>query len=405
MRIRSITTFCSPLDPGFDKTLNHLAELAQDYRERCALSGWETQTTRLATSPFWHYVDRHNAVRDIIRLEQRSQEAGFNYLSIGPARLSALWSYDIIPEILSSTENVFCSAFLAHPHTGISMDAIKGCAQIIQSSANITPDGFANLRFCAMSHVQPFTPFFPAAYSYGRSPAFAVAVESADAAVSAFAEARDIQHGRQRLLDTLNSGGAQLTADALHTANKFGVLFKGIDFSLAPFPQDWCSIGKALESLGVPQLGYMGSLSSAAILAEILERGSWQRVGFNGLMMPVLEDSVLAERSASGHFTIKDLLMYSAVCGTGLDTVPLPGDTSAEKIEALLLDIAALSLRLKKPLTARLMPVPALKSGEMTRFDFDFFQNSRVMDFPAGKMEGLFLTSDRVEIRNRERVP
>ena len=75
-------------------------------------------------------------------------------------------------------------------------------------------------------------------------------------------------------------------------------------------------------------------------------------------MLPVLEDSTLAARSETGLLSVKDLLMYSSVCGTGLDTVPLPGDITQEMIESLLLDIAALSLRLDKPLTARLMPVP-----------------------------------------------
>ena len=71
--------------------------------------------------------------------------------------------------------------------------------------------------------------------------------------------------------------------------------------------------------------------------------------------------------------------MVSAVCGTGLDTVPLPGDVTAEQMQALLLDLSALALRLNKPLTARLMPIPGKKAGDLTEFDFPFFANSRVM--------------------------
>jgi len=115
----------------------------------------------------------------------------------------------------------------------------------------------------------------------------------------------------------------------------------------------------------------------------------------------VLEDSTLAARSETEHFTVKDLLMFSSVCGTGLDTVPLPGDIRADQIEPLLMDISALSLRLKKPLTARLMPVPGLKSGEKTTFDFEFFRNGQIMDFPAAKLGGLLAKSDWISIRNR----
>jgi len=79
----------------------------------------------------------------------------------------------------------------------------------------------------------------------------------------------------------------------------------------------------------------------------------------------------------------------------------LPGDINVEKIGALLLDIAALSLRLNKPLTARLMPVPGLKSGDLTHFVFDFFRNSQVMDFPAGELGALLRNSSHIDIRAR----
>ncbi len=97
----------------------------------------------------------------------------------------------------------------------------------------------------------------------------------------------------------------------------------------------------------------------------------------------MLEDAVLARRAAEGSLTLKDLLLYSAVCGTGLDTIPLPGDASPSQIGALLLDVAALSARLGKPLTARLLPIPGKKAGDPTMFSFDYFANSRVMALEA----------------------
>jgi uncharacterized protein (UPF0210 family) len=96
-------------------------------------------------------------------------------------------------------------------------------------------------------------------------------------------------------------------------------------------------------------------------------------------MQPVLEDSILAKRAAEGVLTVKDALLYSAVCGTGLDTVPLAGDVTDEQLTPLLLDLSALAMRLDKPLTARLMPIPGKQAGDVTEFDFGFFANSRVM--------------------------
>jgi uncharacterized protein (UPF0210 family) len=103
------------------------------------------------------------------------------------------------------------------------------------------------------------------------------------------------------------------------------------------------------------------------------------RLGFSGVMLPVLEDATLARRNAEGAYTLRDLLAFSAVCGTGLDTIPLPGDTAPEQIAGVLAEVAALSAALGKPLTARLLPLPGLRAGEMTQFDDPYLVNTRVM--------------------------
>jgi len=112
----------------------------------------------------------------------------------------------------------------------------------------------------------------------------------------------------------------------------------------------------------------------------------------------VLEDATLAERTNDGLFTVNDLLLYSAVCGTGLDTVPLPGEVTEEELAGILLDMAALALRLDKPLTARLMPVPGAQAGDLTTFDFDYFANGRVLAVKKVASPGLFQRADWLTI-------
>ena len=163
--------------------------------------------------------------------------------------------------------------------------------------------------------------------------------------------------------------------------------FGGIDFSLAPFPDDAVSLGAAMERLGVSSTGMHGSLAAAAILTDTLDRARFPRAGFSGLMLPVLEDTVLARRAGDGTLTVMDLLLYSTVCGTGLDTIPLPGDTTTDQLAAILLDVACLGQRLDKPLTARLMPIPGKKAGDMTDFDFSYFANSRIMAIRAERLD------------------
>jgi uncharacterized protein len=173
-------------------------------------------------------------------------------------------------------------------------------------------------------------------------------------------------------------------------AREAGVRFAGLDFSWAPFPEEARSVGAAVERLGVERFGAPGTLFAASLLTDCLRRARYPHCGFNGLMLPVLEDAVLARRSKEELFTVNDLLLWSAVCGTGLDTVPLPGDVSEEELAGILLDMAALAVRLDKPLTARLMPVPGLNAGDVTGFEFAYFANGRVLDVKGLGSPGLF---------------
>ena len=81
-------------------------------------------------------------------------------------------------------------------------------------------------------------------------------------------------------------------------------------------------------------------------------------------MLPVLEDAVLSKRAIEGRYSMRDLLLFSSVCGTGLDVVPIPGDTPIETLTNILLDVAAQSVKLKKPLSARLYLIPGAKAGD-----------------------------------------
>jgi uncharacterized protein (UPF0210 family) len=103
-----------------------------------------------------------------------------------------------------------------------------------------------------------------------------------------------------------------------------------------------------------------------------------KQTGYNGLMLPILEDSRLAQRWSEGLVSLDGLLSYSAVCGTGLDTVPLPGDVSIEQLDMIIGDMATLAFKWHKPLSARLLPVKGKGPGEMTEFDDPFLVNATI---------------------------
>jgi len=405
MKIRSITSFYDPAALNSSQVLERLSDFSQQAALRFSAACNEVQSTRLATTPFPTWIpmnDTEAAVEAVTALETASENAGFSYLGLGPALPQVPRSYELLIPLLKATRNVFFGGIMAVVPQGIYLGAVRACAGIVQQAASVTPDGFTNLRFAGLANVPAFAPFFPAAYASGDRPAFGLALEAADVVLECFHKATSMAEARQILLAALNQQTACLEKIAQELSGQFDIDFKGIDCSLAPFPQDWCSIGGALESLGIPSLGLHGSLAAAAFLADTLDRGQWRKAGFNGLMLPVLEDSTLAARSGS-TLGLKDLLLFSAVCGTGLDTIPLPGSVTAGQIEALLLDVAALAVRLNKPLTARLMPVPGKREGELTTFNFSYFSNGKLMGLDSGGVSGLLGGNEVVEISPRPR--
>ena len=404
MKIRSITYFFHPGYPLDPVALEQAGEFLAAARPAYEAAGYEVQTTRLVTPPFGRLVEPLTAeslIEYARELEGWAKAIGADYVALGPALPDQLESYALIPEVLHETEIIFFSGMLTGA-AGISLPAVHACAEVIHCTTPLSPDGFTNLRFAAAANVLPGGPFFPTAYGGSAGPTFALAAEAAGLAVAACAEAARLESARLVLIERVESHARSLSAVAEGLAGRFGVPFGGIDFSLAPFPQPKLSFGTALECLGVPAVGLHGSLAAAAFWMDALDSAQFLRAGFSGLMLPLLEDAVLAQRAAEGCLSVKDLLLYSAVCGTGLDTLPLPGDVAAGELAGILLDVAALALRLNKPLTARLMPVPGKKAGDPTGFDFAYFANSRVLPLQARPLTGLLASDETFPVRPRQ---
>jgi uncharacterized protein (UPF0210 family) len=406
MKIRSITYFFNPGWPLLEARLLKAKQFNSGARPVFEKAGYEVQSTRLVSVPFPRLIkswESDEPVEFAQELEQGARQAGYGYAAAGPATLDEPDSYTAVPAMLSATQDVFFSGVIADRQTGISLPAVKACASIIQRASTITPDGFTNLRFGAAANVAAGGPFLPTGYQEGDAPSFAIATQAADLAIEAVSGAKSLKDVRENLVNLVEKHAQVITKASQQLAREFNLAFGGIDFSLAPFPEQVLSFGEALERLGVPSVGLHGSLAGAAFLTDALDQARFRRAGFNGLMLPVLEDYILAKRAGEGTLTLKDMLLYSAVCGTGLDTVPLPGDASQEQLAAVLLDVAALSLRLDKPLTARLMPVPGKAAGDPTHFDFGFFADSGVMSLEAGLLSGLLAGDETFLIAPRNK--
>jgi hypothetical protein len=81
----------------------------------------------------------------------------------------------------------------------------------------------------------------------------------------------------------------------------------------------------------------------------------------------------------------------------------LPGDASESALAALLFDVAALAVRLKKPLAARLMPMPGKAAGDPVHFDFPYFADSCVLDLAEDPQHSLLTRTAELRLTPRVR--
>jgi uncharacterized protein (UPF0210 family) len=214
--------------------------------------------------------------------------------------------------------------------------------------------------------VKPYTPFYPAAYHTGPGRTFAVGLEGANVVGEVFAKYREPREAERQLSAVLAKHMKDAEAAATQIAQKSGWTYAGIDPTPAPLGD--VSIGRAIESFTGAPFGGPGTMTAASIITRAVKSVPVKQTGYSGLMVPVLEDNVLARRWAEGTFNVDSLLAYSAVCAGGLDTIPLRGDITEDQLARILGDVASLAYKWNKPLAARLLPVPGAKPGDRTNF-------------------------------------
>ncbi|MBI2896360.1 MAG: DUF711 family protein [Deltaproteobacteria bacterium] len=261
---------------------------------------------------------------------------------------------------------------------------ILHAARFIRSVSRLSRNGYDNFRVGATCNGVANTPFFPFSMHDGAD-GFSVALEQPALMqeVASACKGMDLAATRERLLEALVPSLREVERVALGVERLSGIGYLGTDVSLAPYPDEHGSVARVLETLGAQGYGSSGTLFLTAFLTDVLRaavgRSGIRTVGFNGVMASLLEDPRIAEHSDLRTLGIDSLISFASVCGCGLDMVPIPGDTYEEEIASIILDVAAMSCALRKPLGVRLLPIPSRRENEFTDFAHDFISNCRIV--------------------------
>jgi uncharacterized protein len=379
-KIRTITAFIN-IDPSqYQQEVADALAMLRRAKTIFESRGYQVETLRIATQPFPEYtkgMSAQQAVAFFKTYDALAEKENFA-AGIGPAMLNAGDSEaqaDLLANILSATKHIRGSIVVAG-EDGVRWKAVGAAARAIKKLEDETEHSQGNFNLGAIAMVPPLSPFFTAAYHDGFGHQFAIGLESANIVEAAFKDAPDLETAKRRLTDMLSEQATDIERHAGRVDQETGWTYVGIDLSPAPLKE--ISIGAAIEELIAQPFGSSGTLTAAGTITSAIKDVRVKQTGYNGLMLPILEDSRLAQRWSEGLVSLEGLLSYSAVCGTGLDTVPLPGDVSVEQLDMIIGDMATLAFKWHKPLSARLLPVKGKGPGDMTEFDDPFLVNATI---------------------------
>lgn len=285
---------------------------------------------------------------------------------------------EIVRTIVLKISNIFIHLIVSKNIKSI----FEYYAKTIIEVSRLSHNGFDNFRLGISNGKTNNTPFFPFA-NFKQNLSFSIGLETLKSLTDEF-----YSHPNLSTIEKISKFRKELTKN-LNLIDKFlsknSILeYKGIDASLAPIPQTNQSVGLLYEFLGVSSLGNLGSLSITSRLTEMINSSfklsDAKKAGFNGVMFSPLEDDWLAKQSVQGILNIESLMLYSTVCGCGIDMVPLPGDIFGETLAALICDIITLSDKLNKPLGIRVLPIQGKFSNDKTNFNHDFLSDMKILN-------------------------
>jgi hypothetical protein len=384
-KVRTITGFVRLDRKIYEEQIADTLTVLRSVKAAFGSSGYEVQSLRITTQPLAELVaglSEDQALAFLTQLDQLAVKENF-IANVGPAMLHDTddpATMHLLERMLSTTGHIDASSIIAD-ESGIHWKTIRRTARLVQYVSQHSPHGQGNFNFTASAMLQPYGPFFPGSYHTGAGKQFSIGFEGANVVLDIFTKDKGNHNAAiTDLTAALSKHAAVAEAIGKNVAAETGWTYAGVDPTPAPLGD--VSIGAAIEAFTGAKFGSSGTMTASRIITTAVKGVRQKQVGYSGLMVPVMEDKLLSQRWAESTYTIDSVLAYSSVCGTGLDTIPLPGDVSLEQMERIFSDVASLATKWNKPLGARLLPVQNKKPGERTEFDDPRLFNTTIHPMP-----------------------
>ena len=283
-----------------------------------------------------------------------------------------------IPQAMKETNYVCSSVVVGSTKTGINMDAVKLCGEVIKETALLTKDqdSIGCAKVVVLCNAPDDNPFMAGAF-HGVSEAdciINVGVSGPGVVKTALKQARGKDFGE--LCETIKKTAFKITRVgqlvALEASKMLDVPFGIIDLSLAPTPAIGDSIAEILEEMGLDSVGAPGTTAALAILNDQVKKGGIMASsyvgGLSGAFIPVSEDQGMIDAVNRGALNLEKLEAMTCVCSVGLDMIAIPGDTKPTTISGIIADEMAIGMINQKTTAVRIIPVIGKTVGEQAVF-------------------------------------
>ena len=283
-----------------------------------------------------------------------------------------------LPLALSATERVCSSVNLASTRTGINMDAVRLCGEVLLQVAEASKDRDSAdcMKLVVFCNAPDDNPFMAGAF-HGVTEADAVinvGVSGPGVVKTALQSVRG--ESFEVLCETIKKTAFKVTRVgqlvAQEASRRMGIPFGIVDLSLAPTPAIGDSVADILCEIGLEYAGAPGTTAALALLNDQVKKGGVMASsyvgGLSGAFIPVSEDQGMIDAAAKGAITLEKLEAMTCVCSVGLDMIAIPGDTPATTISGIIADEMALGMVNQKTTAVRLIPAIGKKVGDTVEF-------------------------------------
>jgi len=384
-KVRAITGFVRVDRSQFEKQVAETLTVLRKVKGEFEAAGYQVESVRITTQPLGELVNgasEEEALAFLARFDALSVKEGFTP-NVGPAMMHESddpATMHLLERALSTLPNIEASSIIAD-ESGIHWKTIDRTAELVKYVAEHSPRAQGTFNFTATAMLKPLGPFYPGSFHTGAGKQFSIGIEGAGLVADVFTRDKgNAEAATADLTAALTKHAKVADSIANKVAAETGWAYVGFDPTPAPLGE--VSIATAIEDFTGAKFGSSGTLTAARIITAAVKAVPVKQIGYSGLMVPVMEDKVMAQRWAEGDFNVDSLLAYSAVCGTGLDTIPLPGDVSLDQMKRMYSDVASLALKWNKPLSARLQPVPGKKAGDVTDYQDPYLFNTTIHPLP-----------------------